>query len=109
MAGAVERWRSEINSLIDANEQAAMSQAEGYVERLEQELMELQHRDMELRQILETEDNIHFLQVDSFYSCGCKHLLPVSADIHFLQLQLKIQHPCIVHTNIHFLQVPSCN
>ncbi|KAG5844292.1 tripartite motif-containing protein 16 isoform X1 [Anguilla anguilla] len=62
MAGAVERWRSEINSLIEANEQAAMSQAEGYVERLEQEIMELQRRDMELRHILETEDNIHFLQ-----------------------------------------------
>ncbi|KAI1903850.1 hypothetical protein AGOR_G00031460 [Albula goreensis] len=62
MARAVERWRSEIISLIEANERAAMSQAEGYVERLEQEVMELQRRDMELRQILETEDNIHFLQ-----------------------------------------------
>ncbi|KAJ8383674.1 hypothetical protein AAFF_G00216450 [Aldrovandia affinis] len=54
--------RSEIVSLIEANERAAMSQAEGYVERLEQEIMELQRRDMELRQILDTEDNIHFLQ-----------------------------------------------
>ncbi|KAG7483970.1 hypothetical protein MATL_G00044010 [Megalops atlanticus] len=62
MARAVERWRSETVSLIEANERAAMTQAEGYVERLEQEIMELQRRDMELRHILETEDNIHFLQ-----------------------------------------------
>lgn len=63
MLQAVERWKAEINQMIMANMQAAMSQADGYVERLEQEIMELQRRDAELRQILETEDNIHFLQV----------------------------------------------
>lgn len=63
MLQAVERWKSEINQMIMANIQAAMTQADGYVERLEQEIMELQRRDAELRQILETEDNIHFLQV----------------------------------------------
>lgn len=63
MLQAVERWKSEINQMIMANMQAAMSQADGYVDRLEQEIMELQRRDAELRQILETEDNIHFLQV----------------------------------------------
>ncbi|XP_007567251.1 tripartite motif-containing protein 16 isoform X2 [Poecilia latipinna] len=62
MLQAVERWKSEINQMIMANMQAAMTQADGYVERLEQEIMELQRRDAELRQILETEDNIHFLQ-----------------------------------------------
>ncbi|KAJ8266315.1 hypothetical protein GJAV_G00129010 [Gymnothorax javanicus] len=62
MTGVVERWHSEINSLIEANEKAAMSQAESYVERLELEIVELQRRDLELRHILETEDNIHFLQ-----------------------------------------------
>ncbi|XP_030594449.1 tripartite motif-containing protein 16 [Archocentrus centrarchus] len=62
MLQAVERWKSEINQMIMANMQSAMSQAEGYVNRLEQEIMELQRRDAELRQILDTEDNIHFLQ-----------------------------------------------
>ncbi|XP_053712038.1 tripartite motif-containing protein 16-like [Synchiropus splendidus] len=62
MLQAVERWKAEMNQMIMANMQAAMSQAEGYVERLEQEIQELQRRDTELRQILETEDNIHFLQ-----------------------------------------------
>ncbi|XP_029950569.1 tripartite motif-containing protein 16 [Salarias fasciatus] len=62
MLQAVERWKAEIHQMIMANMQAAMSQAEGYVDRLEQEIQELQRRDAELRQILETEDNIHFLQ-----------------------------------------------
>ncbi|KAI3352987.1 hypothetical protein L3Q82_019564 [Scortum barcoo] len=62
MLQAVERWKAEIHQMIMANMQSAMSQAEGYVERLEQEILELQRRDAELRQILETEDNIHFLQ-----------------------------------------------
>uniref|UniRef100_A0AAX7TP05 FinTRIM family, member 83 n=1 Tax=Astatotilapia calliptera TaxID=8154 RepID=A0AAX7TP05_ASTCA len=62
MLQAVERWKSEINQMIMANMQSAMSQAEGYVDRLEQEIMELQRQDAELRQILETEDNIYFLQ-----------------------------------------------
>nr|XP_061778799.1 tripartite motif-containing protein 29-like isoform X2 [Nerophis lumbriciformis] len=62
MLQAVERWKAEIHQMIMANMQAAMSQADGYVERLEQEILELQRRDAELRQILETEDNIHFLQ-----------------------------------------------
>lgn len=46
-------------------------QAQGYIERLEQEIMELQRRDGELRQILDTEDNIHFLQVKKYYSFSC--------------------------------------
>ncbi|XP_062392862.1 tripartite motif-containing protein 16 [Sardina pilchardus] len=62
MLQAVERWHAEVSQLIQANLQASMAQAQGYVERLEQEIMELQRRDSELRQILDTEDNIHFLQ-----------------------------------------------
>ncbi|CDQ58812.1 unnamed protein product [Oncorhynchus mykiss] len=62
MLQAVERWHAEVSQLTKANMQVAMSQAEGYVERLEQEILELQRKDVELRQILDTEDNIHFLQ-----------------------------------------------
>lgn len=62
MLQSVERWHAEICQLIQANLQAAMAQADSYVERLEQEIMELQRRDAELRHILDTEDNIHFLQ-----------------------------------------------
>uniref|UniRef100_A0A8C1P1G2 Uncharacterized protein n=2 Tax=Cyprinus carpio TaxID=7962 RepID=A0A8C1P1G2_CYPCA len=45
MLQAVERWHAEIRQLIQANLQASMNQAQGYVERLEQEIMELQKRD----------------------------------------------------------------
>ncbi|XP_062844430.1 tripartite motif-containing protein 16 [Trichomycterus rosablanca] len=62
MLQSVERWHAEICQLIQANLQAAMVQAESYVERLEQEILELKRRDAELRQMLDTEDNIHFLQ-----------------------------------------------
>uniref|UniRef100_A0A8C7IHI1 Tripartite motif-containing protein 16 n=1 Tax=Oncorhynchus kisutch TaxID=8019 RepID=A0A8C7IHI1_ONCKI len=62
MLQAVDRWHAEVSQLTKANMQVAMSQAEGYVERLEQEILELQRKDVELRQILDTEDNIHFLQ-----------------------------------------------
>ncbi|XP_076130084.1 tripartite motif-containing protein 16 [Alosa pseudoharengus] len=62
MLQSVERWHAEVSQLIQANLHTSMAQAQGYVERLEQEIMELQRRDSELRQILETEDNIHFLQ-----------------------------------------------
>ncbi|XP_028839804.1 tripartite motif-containing protein 16 [Denticeps clupeoides] len=62
MVQTVERWHTEISQVIQANLQAAVGQAQGYVERLEQELNELQRRDAELRVIVETEDNIHFLQ-----------------------------------------------
>uniref|UniRef100_W5K2A1 Uncharacterized protein n=1 Tax=Astyanax mexicanus TaxID=7994 RepID=W5K2A1_ASTMX len=62
MLQSVERWHAEICQLIQANLKSAMAQAQSYVERLEQEIMELQRRDAELRQILDTEDNIHFLQ-----------------------------------------------
>ncbi|XP_058239574.1 tripartite motif-containing protein 16 [Hemibagrus wyckioides] len=62
MLQSVERWHAEICQLIQANLHAAMAQADSYVERLEQEIMELQRRDAELRHILDTEDNIYFLQ-----------------------------------------------
>lgn len=83
MLQAVERWKAEINQMIMANMQAAMSQAEGYVDRLEQEILELQRRDAELRQILETEDNIHFLQVlkDHAGLQDCLHTCPFCMEI----------------------------
>ncbi|XP_023689893.1 tripartite motif-containing protein 16 isoform X2 [Paramormyrops kingsleyae] len=62
MIQAVERWHSEITCLIESTEQACMTQAQGYMERLEMEIMELQQRDADLRHILDTEDSIHFLQ-----------------------------------------------
>ncbi|XP_069043956.1 E3 ubiquitin-protein ligase TRIM39-like isoform X4 [Lepisosteus oculatus] len=59
---SIERTRSEVTDLIRAQERAAVSQAEGLLERLEKEITELKRRDAELDQISHTEDHIHFLQ-----------------------------------------------
>ncbi|XP_069043962.1 E3 ubiquitin-protein ligase TRIM39-like isoform X2 [Lepisosteus oculatus] len=59
---SIERTRSEVTQLIRAQERAAVSQAEGLLERLEKEITELKRRDAELDQLSHTEDHIHFLQ-----------------------------------------------
>ncbi|KAM6967969.1 tripartite motif-containing protein 16-like [Aplochiton taeniatus] len=59
---SIERRRSEVKKLIRDQQSAAVSQAEGLLERLEQEIAELRRRDTELGQLSHTEDHIHFLQ-----------------------------------------------
>ncbi|XP_035269068.1 E3 ubiquitin/ISG15 ligase TRIM25-like [Anguilla anguilla] len=59
---SIERRRSEVKVLIRDQEKAEVSQAEGLLERLEQEIAELRRRDAELEQFLRTEDHIQFLQ-----------------------------------------------
>ncbi|XP_062320937.1 E3 ubiquitin-protein ligase TRIM16-like [Osmerus eperlanus] len=59
---SIERRRSEVKELIRAQQRAAVSQAKGLVERLEQEIAQLKRRDAELEQLSHTEDHIHFLQ-----------------------------------------------
>jgi hypothetical protein len=60
---SVERRRSEMKELIVAQEYTAVSQAEGLMERLEQEIAELKMRGVELEKLAHTEDHIHFLEV----------------------------------------------
>ncbi|KAG9328794.1 hypothetical protein JZ751_010634, partial [Albula glossodonta] len=59
---SIERRRSEVKELIRDQEKAAVSEAEGLLERLEQEIADLRRRDAELEQLSHTEDHIHFLQ-----------------------------------------------
>ncbi|XP_029530466.1 tripartite motif-containing protein 16-like isoform X2 [Oncorhynchus nerka] len=59
---SVERRRSEMKELIVAQECTAVSQAEGLMERLEQEIAELKMRGVELEKLAHTEDHIHFLE-----------------------------------------------
>ncbi|XP_035271014.1 tripartite motif-containing protein 16-like [Anguilla anguilla] len=59
---SIERRRSEVKELIRDQEKAAVSQTEGLLERLEQEIAELRRRDAEMEQLSHTEDHIHFLQ-----------------------------------------------
>ncbi|XP_055778205.1 tripartite motif-containing protein 16-like [Salvelinus fontinalis] len=59
---SIERKRSEVKELIRTQEKAQVSQAEGLLEQVEQEIAELRKRSTELEQLSHTEDHIHFLQ-----------------------------------------------
>ncbi|MGH0146866.1 UNVERIFIED_CONTAM: hypothetical protein FKN15_012091 [Acipenser sinensis] len=59
---SIEKIHTEVIELIGANEKAAVNQAEGRMKKLKQEIAELRRRNAELKQLLETEDHIHFLQ-----------------------------------------------
>uniref|UniRef100_A0A8C9R4A8 Tripartite motif-containing protein 16-like n=1 Tax=Scleropages formosus TaxID=113540 RepID=A0A8C9R4A8_SCLFO len=56
MIRSLEKRRSELKDVIRAQEKAALSQAEGLLERLEQEIAELRRRNTELEQILQSDD-----------------------------------------------------
>ncbi|XP_072567712.1 tripartite motif-containing protein 16-like [Paramormyrops kingsleyae] len=75
MIRSIERRRSEVTKLIRDQEKAAVSQAEGDMERLKQEIDELKRRHSELEQLSHTEDHIHFLQ-------SCQGL-PVTSEAGF--------------------------
>ncbi|XP_048865899.1 tripartite motif-containing protein 16-like [Brienomyrus brachyistius] len=62
MIRSIERRRSEVTKLIRDQEKAVVSQAEGHMEKLKQEIDELKRRHSELEQLSHTEDHIHFLQ-----------------------------------------------
>ncbi|XP_036828116.1 tripartite motif-containing protein 16-like [Oncorhynchus mykiss] len=59
---SIERRSSEVKELIRAQVKAQVSQAEGLLEQLKQEIAELRKRSTELEQLSHTEDHIHFLQ-----------------------------------------------
>ncbi|XP_042564261.1 E3 ubiquitin/ISG15 ligase TRIM25-like [Clupea harengus] len=62
MIRSIERRCSEVKELIRAQEKAEVSQAEGLLKRLEQEIAELKRRDAELEQLSHTEDHIHLIK-----------------------------------------------
>ncbi|XP_071260664.1 tripartite motif-containing protein 16-like [Salvelinus alpinus] len=59
---SIERRSSEVKELIRAQVKDQVSQAEGLLEQLKQEITELRKRSTELEQLSHTEDHIHFLQ-----------------------------------------------
>uniref|UniRef100_A0A8C7SFV1 Fish virus induced TRIM protein n=1 Tax=Oncorhynchus mykiss TaxID=8022 RepID=A0A8C7SFV1_ONCMY len=82
---SIERRRSEVKKLIRAQEKAQVSQAEGLLEQLKQEIAELRKRSTELEQLSHTEDHIHFLQsYQSLSSISVSSDLP-SIVVHPLQ------------------------
>ncbi|KAJ7984606.1 hypothetical protein DPEC_G00356520 [Dallia pectoralis] len=59
---ALQRMHSEMNELIRAQEKAEVSRAEGLLEQLELELAKRKRIYVELKQLSNIEDHIHFLQ-----------------------------------------------
>ncbi|XP_048012904.1 tripartite motif-containing protein 16-like [Megalobrama amblycephala] len=74
---SIQRSHSEATLRIREQEKTAVSQAEGQLERLEQEINDLRRRDTELEQLSHTQDHIHFLQ--SFKSLSAP---PESTDVN---------------------------
>lgn len=60
---SIEKRRSEVKELIQAQEKAELTLVEGLIENLEKELADLRKRDGELEKLSQTDDHIHFLQV----------------------------------------------
>ncbi|XP_056335677.1 tripartite motif-containing protein 29 [Danio aesculapii] len=58
----IERSRSEVTQLIRDQEKAAVSEAEGRLKGLEQEIDDLKRRNTELQQLSGTDHHIYFLQ-----------------------------------------------
>ncbi|XP_056305827.1 tripartite motif-containing protein 16 [Danio aesculapii] len=78
---SIERRASELTQMIRDQQKTLVSEAEGLMKQLEQEIDDLRRRDAELEQLSHTQDHIHFLQ--SFQSFLCP---PESADVSFSPL-----------------------
>lgn len=82
---SIELKRFELRELIRDQERSAVSQAEGLLAKLEQEVSELKKRDSELEQLAQTEDHVAFLQNCQSYraSPGLGDLPPINFDPNF--------------------------
>ncbi|XP_025764135.1 tripartite motif-containing protein 16-like protein isoform X2 [Oreochromis niloticus] len=63
MALCLEKTKAEARARLEAKERAIVARAESDIELLEKDLEELRRRDEEISQLLQSEDNAHFLQV----------------------------------------------
>ncbi|XP_067299290.1 tripartite motif-containing protein 16-like isoform X2 [Pseudorasbora parva] len=59
---SIERRRSDVTQQIRYQEKAAVNRAQGFMDRVEQEIDDLRRRDAELELLSHTDDHIHFLQ-----------------------------------------------
>ncbi len=64
---SIEKRRTEVKQLIRDQEQAAVKQAEQRLAQLELELDGLRWKETELKQLSNTDDPIHFLQVTEIF------------------------------------------
>ncbi|MBN3299612.1 TRIM4 ligase, partial [Amia calva] len=117
---SIERRCFEVPQIIRAQEKAAVSQAEGLIERLEQEIAELRRREADLKQFCLTEDHVHFLQVtlqlwDNLQDRRGRLSYSSPMDLLLLRLEQEIaelrrreadlKQFCLTEDHVHFLQV----
>ncbi len=72
----IERSQYEVKKkIIRDREKAEVSQSEGLLKQLHQEIDDLKRRDTELQELLHTENHIHFLQV--YKACTADSLMDI--------------------------------
>ncbi|XP_066536458.1 E3 ubiquitin-protein ligase TRIM39-like [Hoplias malabaricus] len=59
----IERSQAELLNVMEEKQRAAERQAEDFIKELEQEIVELKKRDIELEQLSHTEDHLHLLRI----------------------------------------------
>ncbi|XP_059362166.1 tripartite motif-containing protein 16-like [Carassius carassius] len=69
---SIKKKRSDVTRLIRDQERAVVSQAEGLLEKLEQEIADLRRKNAELEQLRHTHDDIHFLKGFQYLSAPLK-------------------------------------
>ncbi|XP_057201233.1 tripartite motif-containing protein 16-like isoform X1 [Triplophysa rosa] len=109
---------SEVTQLIRDQETAAVSRAEGRVERLKQEIEDLKRRNTELEKLSQTQDHIQFLQSFQCLSVsGSAENISITSDVSFdddvvksvSQFREKLQRFCreeIRKISVTSIQVP---
>uniref|UniRef100_A0A673M8J7 Uncharacterized protein n=1 Tax=Sinocyclocheilus rhinocerous TaxID=307959 RepID=A0A673M8J7_9TELE len=88
----IERSRSEVTKLIRAQERASVSRAEERLEQLKQEITDLRRSEAELKQLSDTDDHIHLLQVTEsnlghgshYYELCCSEVILQIGEFSFL-------------------------
>ncbi|XP_069386268.1 E3 ubiquitin-protein ligase TRIM47-like isoform X7 [Paralichthys olivaceus] len=63
MSVRLEKTKAEVRARLEAKERAVVGRAERDIEMLEKDVEELRRRDEEISQLLQTDNNTHFLQV----------------------------------------------
>ena len=63
----------QVRGKLEAKERAVVGRTEKDIEMMEKDLEELRRRDQEITQLLQTEDNTHFLQVRNRIKMAFRH------------------------------------
>lgn len=96
---SIERRHSEVKELLRTEERAALAQAEGLLELLDQQTEDTRRKEAELELLSHTDDHIHFLLVrdrssSTALACFCNRKIStadVEREILHYNLNLKSQ------------------